>query len=63
MEPHNLVYLGMLYGANMPMMFYYCTETDEFYKKRRNGAPLEKVIDANEIRRLSMRLQNILEVR
>lgn len=54
--------LGLLYGSCMPMMFYYSLETDEFYKKRRAGAPMEKVIDINEIRRLRMRLQNIMEV-
>ena len=62
MNSDNLVYLGMLYGSNMPVMFYYCTETNEFYKKCINASPLEKVIDANEIRKLNMRLQNILEV-
>ena len=62
MNSEKLVYLGMLYGSNMPVMFYYCTETDEFYKKLRNNSPYEKVIDANEIRKLNMRLQNILEV-
>lgn len=54
--------LGMLYGSNMPMMFYYCLETDEFYKKRRAGASMDKVMDINEIRRLRMRLQNIMEM-
>jgi hypothetical protein len=54
--------LGNLYGSNMPMHFYYCLETDEFYKKRSSGASMEKVIDSNEIRRLRMRLQNIMEV-
>ena len=54
--------LGFLYGANMPMNFYYCLETDEFYKKRNSNASMEKVIDINEIRRLRMRLQNIMEV-
>jgi hypothetical protein len=63
MNADKLVYLGMLYGLNMPMMFYYCIETDGFYKKSRVGTPLEKVIDVNEIRKLRMRLQNIMEVR
>ena len=54
--------LGFLYGSYMPMNFYYCLETDEFYKKRSSRASMEKVIDSNEIRRLRMRLQNIMEV-
>jgi hypothetical protein len=62
MNTDKLVYLGMLYGLNMPMMFYYCMETDEFYMRRRPTSPLEKVTDPNEIRKLSMRLQNIMEV-
>ncbi len=62
-KENDFLYLGMLYGSNMPIMFYYCLETDEFYKKWRAGSPMEKVIDANEIRRLTMRLQNIMEVR
>jgi hypothetical protein len=44
------------------MLFYYSLETEEFYKKWRAGAKMEKVIDSNEIRRLQMRLQNIMEV-
>ncbi len=54
--------LGFLYGSNIPMNFYYCLETDEFYKKWRNESSMDKVIDSNEIRRLRMRLQNIMEV-
>ena len=54
--------LGQLYGSTMPMLFYYSLETEEFYKKWRAGAKMEKVIDSNEIRRLQMRLQNIMEV-
>jgi hypothetical protein len=58
----NFIALGLLYGSNIPMMFYYCVETEEFYRKKRLGAPMEKVINMNEIRRLRMRLQNIMEV-
>jgi hypothetical protein len=61
-EKDYYVALGMLYGSNIPMLFYYCLKTDDFYKKRRSGASMEKVIDVNEIRRLRMRLQNIMEV-
>ncbi len=62
-KENDFIYLGCLYGSNMPIQFYYCLESDEFYKKWRAESSMEKVIDANEIRRLSMRLQNILEVR
>ncbi len=62
MDTEHLVYLGMLYGSNMPMMFYYCSRTNVFYKKSTRTSVLEKVNDENEIRRLRMRLQNILEV-
>lgn len=59
----NYISLGYLYGSNIPIMFYYCLKTDEFYKKRRINSLMEKVGDLNEVRKLRMRLQNIMEVR
>lgn len=60
---NNMINLGYLYGSGFPIIFYYSIETDEFYKKWKTGSALEKVIDGNEMKRLRMRLQNIMEVR